>query len=472
MKKILFAAFSLLLLGGCSEQKNTAAPEETPKAAEAEEQIIEEEETSPEVILLEDIQAFKLPETAEDLLQIQPGVLTKDFSYEKETALWPALHTLEGIKEELKENLTVITKQTDDPELLHKALVYYLGNARFPEVVDRIASYEPKFDEPLLPEPYDTTETVDGKEESPPEKALILLDASSSMLLNVGGEQKMEIAKSAVRSFANSIGKTSDVSLYVYGHAGTQNDQDKQLSCTTIDEVYPLQKFSEKAFHEAVEQVEAKGWTPLAGAIQKAREDYPEGDVTLYIVSDGAETCDGDPVAEAKALAGENTNRKVNIIGFQVDQTSENQLKAVAEAGNGEYMRADTLEEMNRTITETWLPSALDIIGVMWSTPKGTFAESTQKFDMSRYAQTVHYAIDVQKGRFMDAIRLMKSEDMIDEQLAEELKKRVEEQRLHLKSVIKDLVEKKNQEIGDEADRIDKKIKDWAERMEELKKKQ
>ncbi|KRG09822.1 hypothetical protein ACA29_22270 [Lederbergia galactosidilytica] len=58
-------------------------------------------------------------------------------------------------------------------------------------------------------------------------KALILLDASSSMLLNVEGKQKMAVAKTAANRFATTIGTNHDISLIVYGHAGTQNDEDK-----------------------------------------------------------------------------------------------------------------------------------------------------------------------------------------------------------------------------------------------------
>ena len=57
-----------------------------------------------------------------------------------------------------------------------------------------------------------------------------------------------------------------------------------------------MDKYEEKSFSEAVDHVQAKGWTPLANAIKKVREDTQGSSeaIIVYIVSDGAETCGGD----------------------------------------------------------------------------------------------------------------------------------------------------------------------------------
>ena len=225
-----------------------------------------------------------------------------------------------------------------------------------------------------MPKPTKEFGAEGSNEEAGPTKAFLLLDASSSMLLPVDGKQKMGIAKIAVKRFAKTLGEENEVSLYVYGHAGTQEDKDKELSCTKIDEIYPLQNYKEEDFNSTVDEVAAKGWTPLAAAIQTVNEASKdvEGPLTVYIVSDGAETCDGDPVKAAEEFAQDNENRKVNIIGFNVDQKGEDQLKAVAEAGNGEYISADNSEELNNSIAEKWvIPSMIDVIYIKHSGPNG-----------------------------------------------------------------------------------------------------
>ena len=44
-------------------------------------------------------------------------------------------------------------------------------------------------------------------------------------------------------------------------------------------------------------------------------------------MSDGIETCDGNPVQEAKRLANSDLNVKVNIIGFNVNDEGQKQHK-------------------------------------------------------------------------------------------------------------------------------------------------
>lgn len=121
---------------------------------------------------------------------------------------------------------------------------YLLGGAQYKELVEPLITYHPTFSEPLMPEPYEMNEQ--GEQTKQPSKALILLDAISSMLLYADGRLKMDTEKSAVKSFAMMIGEKSEVSLYVYGHRDTQSSSDKTLSCGTIEEVYPLENSRKK----------------------------------------------------------------------------------------------------------------------------------------------------------------------------------------------------------------------------------
>ena len=473
-RSISIIAILLLILSGCSEKNEVSKekPEvETEKAVSEETGNVQKKDEVKKDNILTEIEAVKIPETIEDFANAQPGKLTADFSYEKETASWPSLHTLEGIEGDLTEHLRTVANETDDVDQLFQSLIYYIGNSAYPQVVKELLAFKPEFDEPFLPEPEQVSEET-VQENSAASKAIIMLDASSSMLLNVDGEQKMKIAKSAVRSFAKTIGATSDVSLYIYGHAGTQENKDKQLSCSKVDEVYPLQKYEEEGFYQAVEGVEAKGWTPLAGAIKKAFEvsQSLEGEISLYIVSDGAETCDGDPVAEAKQFVQGQENRKVNIIGFDVDEKQENQLKAVAEAGQGTYFSAKNTEELKGTVIEKWVPPGLiDIIGKQWSTPKGTFAVAGKNMDVHRMAQKISYAINVEQGRFKGAVNVMFAEGLLTKEQKEGLMSKIEEHGESLKQLTNQLEDQKIKEIDTEVNRIDKKINDWAERMEQLR---
>ncbi len=83
----------------------------------------------------------------------------------------------------------------------------------------------------------------------------------------------------------------------------------------------------------------------------KAKEDFAEYDGEnntniIYLVSDGVETCDGDPVAAAKQLSESNITPLINVIGFNVDSEGQQQLKKVAEAANGTYATVRNMEQL------------------------------------------------------------------------------------------------------------------------------
>ncbi|MFC5604373.1 VWA domain-containing protein [Sporosarcina koreensis] len=420
---------------------------------------------------LTELSSINVAESTEDMASLPPGHLTKDFTVDQEVSIWSKSEVPEEIRESFLEEMKSVTESTKDPRQIHSAFIKLLGSPLYSEFVGPLAVFHPSFAVPILPEPHELTE--EGAAVDLPSNALILLDASSSMLLQADGRLKMDTAKTAVKSFAATIGQNSEVSLYVYGHAGTQSKSDKELSCGTIDEVYPLGSYDEKKFNESVDGVNASGWTPLAQAIKQARLDHEntKEDITVYIVSDGAETCGGDPVAEAQAFSDLAKARHVNVIGFQVDQKAESQLKAVAEAGNGTYLAADTLDEMTAGISKLWLPSDLDLATLVYKKPIG-WPQATALRTVSNYADKTKNAIRVENERFIGAARLLEEEGLIDETVKDELIELINNQKEQYMRLIIELDEEKRQLINDEVDRISKKVDDYHERMKALKEKQ
>ena len=102
----------------------------------------------------------------------------------------------------------------------------------------------------------------------------------------------------------------------------------------------------------------ADGSTPLAAALRRGQhlglDKASSDDVLLVLLSDGEETCDGDPVGvarligqgvRAKAVASVGTLAKVisvNAIGFGVEPGSaaDQQIQAIAKEAGGNYFRA------------------------------------------------------------------------------------------------------------------------------------
>lgn len=463
---MVYCLFFILFIFGCTEQDTTQPDEQTQQSATEETVEVDSKVEDSTTNLIKSIEEVVIPETLEQWLEAKPGILIEDDRSE-ETSGWPYMSW--GLGNKSREYLEEITTATEDVDLLFKSLIYLYGNRFYTEVLTEQIEYVPEFAEPYLPEP----ELVVSSESKTPEPdyAILLLDASSSMLSSVDNQAKIDIAKNAVKRFANTLGSDSNISLIVYGHGGTQSNSDKQLSCSTIDEIVPMGSFKEEPFSKAVNEVEAKGWTPLAAAIKKAHQlsmDY-DGNIIVYIVSDGKETCDGDPIKEASEFVNNEETRHVNIIGFDVDQEAENQLKAVADAGNGEYISADTIEDLNSSITQKWvIPSMLDIKGKQLNSPKSSFGYLFTKMDVQNKNSTIFFAVNRETSRFHTYIDLMKSNKMISEEVHQQLIEKNEAYKEKLHTINDELEARKLQEIEDEVERIDQKINDWAARMEAL----
>ncbi|MBN6188943.1 VWA domain-containing protein [Aneurinibacillus sp. BA2021] len=184
----------------------------------------------------------------------------------------------------------------------------------------------------------------------------ILLDASGSMKAKAGSQSKMDAAKESIRQFVSQLPENASVSLRIYGHKGSGSDQDKAVSCGSTEEVYRGTGYQASELDAALGKVQPAGWTPIARALQSVREDVPADatETVVYVVSDGIETCGGDPVQAAKKLQASNVKTVVNIIGFDVDSKGQEMLKQVAAAGNGTFIYAHDDRELKKIWREEY----------------------------------------------------------------------------------------------------------------------
>lgn len=200
----------------------------------------------------------------------------------------------------------------------------------------------------------DTPEDVDdpsamGEEAVGRNHFALVLDASGSMAAASGGTTRMAAAKESLASFVAELPADATVSVRVYGHEGDNSDAGREQSCASSEVVFngPADGTALAAGIAAVEPV---GWTPLAQAITDAAADIPEGttDAIVYVVTDGIETCDGDPVRAAEALAVTGVQPIVNVIGFETGDADTEALRAIALAGGGEFTRVGSGADLDR----------------------------------------------------------------------------------------------------------------------------
>ncbi|MEC0240296.1 VWA domain-containing protein [Paenibacillus dokdonensis] len=224
-------------------------------------------------------------------------------------------------------------------------------------------------------------ERPDDKITLPTSKKLhisILLDASGSMKAQIHGKSKMDSAKEAIQSFADKLPQNAEVSLRVYGHKGTGSQKDKQISCNSTEEIFHGQGDQTNQMKTALQGVQPTGWTPIANALKSVKQDInPETtDSVVYVVSDGIETCGGNPVQIAKELNQSKVKTVVNIIGFNVDNEGQKLLRQVATSGGGEFTSVDNDESLKNYLNKAY--AKLQGEWTMWK-EKGEGQANTQK---------------------------------------------------------------------------------------------
>lgn len=166
----------------------------------------------------------------------------------------------------------------------------------------------------------------------------IILDASGSMLAKVNDQLKIDIAHQSLDAFVQQLPDHTQIALRSYGHRRT-ND------CGDLELVAPLATLDRAAFMEKVRSVRpvSLARTPMEASIRLAGEDLrgATGETLLVLVSDGDETCDGDPAKAAADLRAANPNVRVSVIGFDIGNAEwQSRLQAIAEQGGGSYFDA------------------------------------------------------------------------------------------------------------------------------------
>lgn len=188
-----------------------------------------------------------------------------------------------------------------------------------------------------------------------PVNLLLIVDASGSMAARIKGESRMSIAQNAAKSFLHGLKQDVNLALMVYGHKGSNKPEGKELSCAGIETLFPLRKLNVKGAVTAINSLKPVGYTPLAASLDAADSmlvDFPAEKYrnVVILISDGKETCGGNPVSSAKSLNSNIGHSVINVIGLDVGGEVEAQLHAIANAGEGQYYSARTPAEMDTVL--------------------------------------------------------------------------------------------------------------------------
>lgn len=176
----------------------------------------------------------------------------------------------------------------------------------------------------------------------------VVLDISNSMGESDGGDgTKIEAAQRAVHTAVKALPDGTHLGLRTFA------------GCKHSDQVVPIGPLDRSRVDKAVDEVELAGDTPLTYALEQAANDFHgSGHKSVLLISDGEETCGGDPVAAARALAAKCVDVRVDVIGFRVDEDTKEQLRQVAAAGCGEYLDASDAAALDKLVKRVSLRAA------------------------------------------------------------------------------------------------------------------
>lgn len=183
---------------------------------------------------------------------------------------------------------------------------------------------------------------VGPAEAAGPRPLVLVFDASGSMWGQVGGEAKIAGARRVIGELGDRLPDGTPLTLVAYGHR-------RESDCSDIETVLPSAPLERRALRGAVEKLNPKGKTPITAAVEHALRDAPAG-ATMVLVTDGLETCGGDPcaaVAAARAAGGEFV---LHVIGFDVAKEDVSSLECAAQAGGGLYLPAADADELGKAL--------------------------------------------------------------------------------------------------------------------------
>ncbi|MEL7152588.1 MAG: VWA domain-containing protein, partial [Pseudomonadota bacterium] len=168
--------------------------------------------------------------------------------------------------------------------------------------------------------------------------ALLVFDGSGSMSetgFNQLDEPRIHMARRAIAKAMPQIAAYRKIGLLTYGAAGEEN------ACNTIDLKFPPISNAAPRVIAEIEALQPAGDTALTEGVRQAAEalNFRTEAATVVLLTDGKETCGGEPCALAGDLLAEGRDLTVHVIGFKV----RGQFFSWDSQGREEYINGTTV---------------------------------------------------------------------------------------------------------------------------------
>lgn len=163
-----------------------------------------------------------------------------------------------------------------------------------------------------------------------------IIDSSGSMQAPMEGQTKLAVAKEVLRTVAAKLPKEVRIGLAAYGHR-RPND------CKDVEILIAPGTQDIKLLLEKVDALKPVGRTPIAATVKQVADLLKSrpAETTIVLLSDGQETCGGNPCNEVKKLKQGSLRFIMHVVGYDIKQGEKAQLECMAKAGGGRYFAAN-----------------------------------------------------------------------------------------------------------------------------------
>ena len=181
----------------------------------------------------------------------------------------------------------------------------------------------------------------------------IIFDASGSMLQKIGGKRRIEIARETLTRLTSQIIPTgTPFAMRVFG---------REVNSCQTDLFIPVSPLNAPAVAGQIATLEAKNGakTPIGASLARVAEDLASvrGERLVVLLTDGEETCNGDPAAEIEKLQKSGLGVRVSIVGFAIDEPNlAVTFRQWASAGNGAFFEANDAAGLSNALALAMRP--------------------------------------------------------------------------------------------------------------------
>ena len=185
--------------------------------------------------------------------------------------------------------------------------------------------------------------------------AMLVLDSSGSMAGTDMNSLTPHVTKvrEALAAIVPEVAPRRNLGLIVYGPG-------KEAKCENIDLRLPPAPNSAETILSEVNTVVPFGETPLTAAVRDAAEvlEFREKPSVVVLLTDGEETCGGDPCRLARQLKAEAADLTIHVVGFKVPGAHtwlvpEKRSACMAEETGGLSLTAETRYELIQALQKT-----------------------------------------------------------------------------------------------------------------------